>query len=112
MARPGKLISAFGAVGALGLVLSACSLAGPSDRTFTAVDAKPANQDAKSASQNAKHSSQKDKNEMEQVSKACKNQTREKGIRSLLAIVSSMRPGAIDEDYIACMKSKGYTVAK
>jgi hypothetical protein len=49
---------------------------------------------------------------MEQVSKACKDQTRDKGIKSLLAIVSSMRPGAVDQDYIACMKSKGYTVAK
>ncbi|HEV3241828.1 MAG TPA: hypothetical protein VGY14_01015, partial [Methyloceanibacter sp.] len=85
MARPGKLISAFGAVGALGLTLSACSLAGPSDHTFTAVDAKPANQ--------------QDKTAMEQVSKACKDQTRDKGIKSLLAIVSSMRPGAVDQDY-------------
>jgi hypothetical protein len=105
MARPGKLITAFGAVGALGLMLPACSLAGPSDHAFTAVDAKP-------TSRNAKPSSQQDKNEMEQASKACKYQTRDKGIKSLLAIVSSMRPGAVDEDYIACMKSQGYTVAK
>jgi hypothetical protein len=43
---------------------------------------------------------------------ACKNATRDKGIKSVLAIVSHMRPGAVDEDYIACMKDKGYTVAK
>ena len=82
MAEPAKLIGGSGTVVALGLMLSACSLASPTDRSFTA------------------------------ASKACKEQTRDKGFNSVLAIVSRLRPGAVDQDYIACMKSKGYTVAK
>jgi hypothetical protein len=98
LAEPAKLIGASGAVVALGVMLSACSLAGPTDRTFTTVEAKPTNQ--------------QDKTAMEEASKTCKDQTRDKGIKSVLAIVSRLRPGAVDEDYIACMKGKGYTVAK
>ena len=50
---------------------------------------------------------------IEQASQACKSeQTREKGIKSVLAIVSRMRPGAVDEDYVNCMRNKGYTVEK
>jgi hypothetical protein len=98
LAEPAKLIDASGAVVALGLMLSACSLAGPTDRTFTTVDTKQPNQLEKTA--------------MEEASKTCKDQTRDKGIKSVLAIVSRLRPGAVDEDYIACMKGKGYTVAK
>jgi len=37
---------------------------------------------------------------------------RQKGIKSVLAILSSMRPGAVDEDYVKCMRNKGYTVEK
>lgn len=98
MALPAKLTGAFGAVCTLGLMLSACSLAGPPDHTFTPSDAKPA--------------TLQDKTVIEQASKACKDKTRDKGIKSVLAIVTRLRPGAIDEDYIACMKDKGYTVAK
>jgi hypothetical protein len=43
---------------------------------------------------------------------ACKDATVTKGTKSVLAIFSHMRPGAVDEDYVACMKDKGYTVAK
>ena len=39
-------------------------------------------------------------------------QTREKGIKSVLAIVIRMRPGAVDEDYVNCMRNKGYAVEK
>jgi hypothetical protein len=96
VALPAKLDSAFGAVCALGLTLCACSLAGPADHTFTGSDAKTL----------------QDKTAIEQASKTCKDDTRDKGIKSVLAIVTRMRPGAVDEDYIACMKDKGYTVAK
>jgi hypothetical protein len=91
-----KLTSALAAVCALGLVLTACSLAGPNPHTFTPeAESKRTKPDARA---------------IEQASKICKDQTREKGIKSVLAIVTRMRPGAVDEDYIECMKQKGYTV--
>jgi hypothetical protein len=46
------------------------------------------------------------------ASRDCKETTRDKGIKSVLAILSHMRPGAVDADYVACMKEKGYEVAK
>ena len=98
MAEPTKLIGASGAVVVLGLMLAACSLASPTDRTFTTADTKQAKQP--------------DKTTIEEASKNCKEQTRAKGFNSVLAIVSRLRPGAVDQDYIACMKGKGYTVAK
>ena len=80
------------------LMLSACSLAGPNPRTFsTAAEQKPVKPDDQA---------------LVQASQACKEQTREKGIKSVLAIVSRMRPGAVDEDYINCMQAKGYAVEK
>ena len=84
---------------ALGLALSACSLAGPAPRTFTPVESKPTKQETEAAA-------------LEAASKSCKASTRDRGIKSVLAIVSRMRPGAVDEDYIACMKKKGYEAAK
>lgn len=96
MAGRAKLTSALAAVCALGLVLTACSLAGPNPHTFTPeAESKRTKPDATA---------------IEQASKICKDQTREKGIKSVLAIVTRMRPGAVDEDYIECMKQKGYTV--
>ena len=86
------------AVSVLGFMLSACSLAGPSPRTFTTpAEEKPAKPDATA---------------IEQASQACKSELRQKGIKSVLAILSSMRPGAVDEDYVKCMRNKGYTVEK
>ena len=111
-----KRASTIGAIVACGVILSSCSLAGPSDHTFTKLDAaesqnaKPAT-DSKPASK-AKPAPQPDKEAMADAARVCKEQTRDKGIKSVLAIISSMRPGAVDEDYITCMKSKGYTVAK
>ena len=86
------------AVSVLGFMLSACSLAGPSPRTFTTpAEEKPVKPDATA---------------IEQASQACKSELRQKGIKSVLAILSSMRPGAVDEDYVKCMRNKGYTVEK
>jgi hypothetical protein len=82
---------------AFGLALSACSLAGPAPRTFTAVQAPAAKPGSTAA---------------EAASNACKSATRDKGIKNVLAILSHMRPGAVDADYVACMKTKGYDVAK
>src|SRR5262245_10732399 len=93
----GTSIARFGAAFALALMLSACSLAGPSSLTFTTAthtNAKP------------------DPTALEQASAACKESTREKGIKSVLAIVTRMRPGAVDEDYVNCMKNRAYPVEK
>jgi ribosomal protein S11 len=79
-------------------MLSACSLAGPNPHTFTPkVEAKQAKPEPTA---------------LEQASQACKDQTRERGIKSVLAIVTRMRPGAVDADYIDCMKRKGYAVER
>lgn len=97
MARQARPTSAV-AIAALGVILSACSLAGPSQRTFTtAAQERPAKTDATA---------------IEQASQACKSELRQKGTKSVLAILSSMRPGAVDENYVKCMKTKGYTVEK
>jgi hypothetical protein len=126
---------------ALGLALAACSLAGPSPRSF--VPAKPGEakleaepkdakatepKDAKAKDSEAKepkvkgHKSKEAKAKaaaakagqtpLEAASEACKTTARDKGIKSLLSIVTHMRPGAVDADYVACMKEKGYEVAK
>jgi hypothetical protein len=92
------LTLAVAAVSALGLVLSACSLAGPSPRTFTTAT------EEKTVKPNA--------TAIEQASQACKSELRQKGTKSVLAILSSMRPGAVDENYVKCMRIKGYTVEK
>jgi hypothetical protein len=93
-----RLTLTVAAVSALGLMLSACSLAGPNPRTFTtAAEEKPVKPDATA---------------IEQASQACKSELREKGVKSVLAILSSMRPGAVDQDYVRCMAKKGYTVDK
>ena len=93
----GNAIARFGAACALGLMLSACSLAGPRSHTFTTATPTPAKPDPTA---------------LEQASTACKESTREKGIKSVLGIVTSMRPGAVDRDYVNCMKNKGYEVEK
>jgi hypothetical protein len=98
MAMRARLTLAVAAVSACGVLLSACSLAGPTPRTFTAAaEQKPVKPDDRA---------------LAQAAQACKDQTREKGIKSVLAIVSRMRPGAVDQDYVNCMRNKGYTVEK
>ena len=93
-----RLTVAVAAVAALGVMLSACSLAGPNPRTFTtAAEQKPVKPDATA---------------IEQASQACKSELRQKGIKSVFAILSRMRPGAVDADYVKCMRNKGYTVEK
>jgi hypothetical protein len=117
---------------ALALALAACSLAGPAPRSF--VPAKPgeAKLESEAKDPKAKDHEAKDpkakghtkdakakgaaakagQTPLEAASEACKTTARDKGIKSLLSIVTHMRPGAVDADYVACMKEKGYEVAK
>ena len=92
-----KLTAALGAICALGLILSACSLAGPSSHSFTTATPTKAKPDPTA---------------LEQASTACKESTRVKGIKSVLAIVTRLRPGAVDRAYADCMKNKGFAVEK
>ena len=76
---------------------SGCSLSDPAPRNFTLVDQRPAK--AEEAS-----------NTLEQAEAACKEETKRKGIASVIGIVSRLRKGDADEDYVACMKTRGYEV--
>lgn len=76
---------------------SGCSLSNPAPRDFTLVDQRPAK--AEEAG-----------NTLEQAEAACKEETKRKGIASVIGIVSRLRKGDADEDYVACMKARGYEV--
>ena len=80
-----------------GPLLQGCSHSEPTPRDFTLVDQRP----AKAAEAG---------NTLEAAEAACKEETKRKGIASILAIFSHFRKGAADEDYIACMKVHGYEV--
>ena len=92
----GKRIGQLGAACAAGLMLSACSFIGPPSQSFTSAEnqAKP------------------DPKALEQASASCKQSTFDKGTKSMLAIFTRLRPNALNQDYISCMKNKGFTVEK
>lgn len=92
-----RLKSALLALGLLGLALAACSHAEPAPKDFTLVDQRPAKAEEKG-------------NTLEAADFACKAETKRKGIASVVGIFSRMRKGSADEDYIACMKARGYEV--
>lgn len=76
---------------------SGCSLSDPAPRDFTLVDQRPAKTEEAG-------------NSLKAAEEACKAQTKQKGIASVIGIVSRLRKGAADEDYVACMKARGYEV--
>jgi hypothetical protein len=78
-------------------LVSACSLAEPKPKDFTLVDQRPAK--AEEAG-----------NTLEAAELACKEETKQKGIKSVVNIFSRLRKGSADEDYVACMKQRGYEV--
>lgn len=121
------------------VALAACSLAGPADHTYLTASGQPIAPAAPAqtspwAGQGVAKTSTKNKKKKKDTTatptpapaaapvdpsaaltaaiNACKNATLTKGTKSVLAIFSHMRPGAVDEDYVACMKDQGYTVAK
>jgi hypothetical protein len=81
----------------LGALLPGCSLSEPAPRNFTQIDQRPAK-------------AVEAKNTLQQAEQACKEQTEKKGIASVTAIFSRFRKGSADEDYIACMKARGFEV--
>ena len=90
--RPAVLVACL-----LGTLASACSHAAPTPKDFTLVDQRPAK--AEEAG-----------NTLEKAELACKEETKRKGITSVVAIFSRFRKGSADEHYIACMKARGYEV--
>lgn len=81
----------------IGVSASGCSLSDPAPRDFTVVNQRPAK--AEEAG-----------NTLEKAEAACKEETKRKGIASVIGIVSRLRKGSADEDYVACMKARGYEV--
>jgi len=81
----------------LGAPASACSLSEPAAKNFSLVDQRP----AKAAEAG---------NTLQAAETACKEETQQKGIKSVVNIFSRFRKGSADEDYIACMKRRGYEV--
>ena len=94
MANARRAVLAFCLLGAL---LPGCSLSQPAPRNFTQVDQRPAK-------------AQETGNTLAQAEAACKQQTATKGIASVTAIFSRFRKGSADEDYVACMKDRGFEV--
>lgn len=80
----------------LGTLASACSYE-PTPKNFTLVDQRPAK-------------AEESGNTLEAAARSCKAETKRKGIISVVAIFSRFRKGSADEDYIACMKRRGYEV--
>ncbi|HEX2448915.1 MAG TPA: hypothetical protein VHK26_12155 [Methyloceanibacter sp.] len=85
------------ALGLFGLGLSACSLTQPAPKDFVLVDQREAK-----AEENG--------NTLQNAELLCKEETKRKGVSSVVAIFSRFRKGSADEDYIACMKRRGYEV--
>jgi hypothetical protein len=81
----------------LGTLASACSHAEPTPKDFTLVDQRA----AKAAETG---------NTLENAEGACKAETKAKGIASVVAIFSRFRKESVDEDYVVCMKARGYEV--
>jgi hypothetical protein len=81
----------------LGASLPACSLNDPSVKDFSQMSQRP---------EKAKETG----NTIEVAEAACKAETQTKGIASITAIFSRFRKGSADEDYIACMKTRGFEV--
>jgi hypothetical protein len=79
------------------LASSGCSMSETAPRDFTLVGQRPVK-------------AEESGNSLEAAEKACTEETKKKGIASVLGIVSRLRKGASDEDYIACMKARGYEV--
>ena len=80
-----------------GMLASSCSLSEPAPKDFALVSQHP----AKAAETG---------NTLGEAEAACKEETKSKGIRSVLAIFSRLRKGSADEDYIACMERRSYAV--
>ncbi len=76
-------------------LLQACGHPDASVRDFTQVSQRP----AKALELG---------NTLEAAKLACTEETKTKGIATITAIFSRLRKGSADEDFIACMKERGF----
>jgi hypothetical protein len=84
----------------LGLGLSACSLAGPSEHSFTPPVFEKPKHDADANVTSMQH--------MKADADNCRSQAKMKGVSTVLAIIRSADQRNTDQAYIACMQKKGY----
>ena len=89
--RPAVLVACL-----LGTLASACSQVEPTPKDFTLI-----RRPAKAAEAGIT---------LENAELACKAETKKKGMASVVAIFSRFRKESADEDYIACMKARGFEV--
>jgi hypothetical protein len=124
----GAMVTRSMVLGLFGLALSGCSLAGPShtftaNNSSTAAAAGPQTTDASDAKDKHKKGNKSDLGDAPQqprdpgsalaaAENFCRDTTRDKGIKSVLSLLTHLRPGAFHEDYVACMKSRGYEVTQ
>lgn len=80
-------------------LLTGCSLAEPRSHDFVLVEQRPAK-------------AEETGNTLEAAKSACKEETRRRGLSSIVGIFSRLRPGGADKDYIACMRGRGFEVAE
>jgi hypothetical protein len=78
-------------------LLPACSRSEQLPRNFVQVAQRPAK-------------AEESGNTLEAATEACQAETERKGISSVTAIFSRFRKGKAEEDFIACMKERGFEV--
>jgi hypothetical protein len=81
----------------LAALAQGCSLAEPRPRDFTLTGQRQ----AKAAETG---------NTLAAAELACKEETKRRGIASVVGIFSRLRKGSADDDYIACMQRRGFEV--
>jgi hypothetical protein len=78
-------------------LVQGCSQAEPAPQDFTRINQRPTPAEEAAAA-------------LEAAQTICKEKTKRKGLASVVGIFSRLRKGAADEDYIACMKQRGFEV--
>ena len=81
----------------LGPLLAACSQAEPVPKDFVLIDQRPG-------------AAEESGNKLVKAERFCTLEAEKKSIGSVVAIFSHLRKGSADEDYVACMKARGYEV--
>jgi len=81
----------------LGPLLAACSQAKPAPKDFVLVDQRPAKADESG-------------NTLAKAEQLCTEEAKRKSIGSVVTIFTHLRKGSADDDYVACMKARGYEV--
>jgi hypothetical protein len=81
----------------LAVLAQGCSQLEPKPRDFTLTEQRPAKTEEAG-------------NTLEAAETACREETKRKGLASIVGIFSRLRQGSADEDYIECMRARGFEV--